>query len=90
MIHPRCAERGDHNWDNWRWQPADEDGAEAEITHDDTYSLPSGGVGVYFYKRACQNMGCDAVQRAECLAPSGETSIEDTHASEAVLETLRR
>lgn len=82
MFHPRCAERGDHNWDNWRWTPADADGTEAKITPDDTYSLPSGTAGVYFYKRACQNMGCDAVQRAERLAPVGRTTIEDTKASE--------
>lgn len=80
MIHPHCRERG-HNWDNWRWMPADSAGREAKVDYD-TYSFPDGNAGTYFYKRECQNSGCDAVERAERLMAVGTSAIIDTHKSE--------
>lgn len=79
MIHPACKARG-HNWDNWRHTPSEPDGTVCPSTPDGCFTPK--GKDFYSYRRECQNMGCDAVELADRLVPSGRNVVLDRDGSE--------
>lgn len=88
MIHPNCAERG-HNWDMWEMKYCRADGVPVVTWPDGSFECAQEDMPkLRRYTRQCQNMGCDGVQFAENLEPSGQSEIVDTHKWDKALAEL--
>ena len=88
MIHPNCQHNGTHNWESWQRGLYRVDGIPVVHDNDTFECAPEDMDKMRYYRRGCQNMGCDAVQLAEELEPAGQNEIIDRGGSEALYRKI--